>query len=373
GIACFSLYVAFLDQFNPPDVHAYKLHTGKKLPNLLYLDGAKRAPEYPIIREADFFSVAGGMRRQFDLVIGNPPWAGRGSKQVAHQFMEDTPDVVKETGRVCLLLPSKVFLNQTDAFQARWLRRVTLEKVIQLADFRFILFKEALCPCNIALFSGRKPDESTHEIEYVAPKVSRADLRDGVIQVAPHDRKWIPLRFVLAAAEQKSAGIVWKSRLWGTPRDLKFMDYLFSLPRLNELAGSVADCRLGRSRWRRGLGFQPLRAASITDKPKRFGWRTNDRFVTPESISGLVTLPEAMSYELGPYLTREGYRLDQLHRPREEDIYTPPLVLWNRGFTDATFFDYKVRYQHALHSVSGPESDTEYIIFLACVLRSPVA
>jgi len=372
-ITCFSLYLAFLDQFDPPHVRAYIRETGQKLPNLLRLRGARRAPEHPVVHEADFFDIAPKWQGEFDLLIGNPPWSGRGTKQIAHQFMKKAPGLLKELGRACLILPSKVFLNQTDVFQSRWLRDITLEKVIQLADYRRILFKEARCPCNIALFTPRKPDEATDEIEYIAPKVSRADLRDGVIQVAPHDRKWIPLRFVLAAAEQKSAGIVWKSRLWGTPRDLKFMDYLFSLPRLNELAGSVADCRLGRSRWRRGLGFQPLRAASITDKPKRFGWRTNDRFVTPESISGLVTLPEAMSYELGPYLTREGYRLDQLHRPREEDIYTPPLVLWNRGFTDAAFFDYKVRYQHALHSVSGPESDTEYIIFLACVLRSPVA
>jgi len=371
-ITCFSLYLAFLDQFDPPHVRAYIRETGQKLPNLLHLQGARRAPEHPVVHEADFFEIAPKWQGQFDLLIGNPPWSGRGTKQIAHQFMEKAPGLLKEHGRACLVLPSKVFLNQTDVFQSRWLRDVTLEKVIQLADYRRILFKEARCPCNITLFTPRKPDEATHEIEYVAPKVSRADLRDGVIQVAPQDRKWIPLRFVLAAAEQKAAGIAWKSRLWGTPRDLKFLDYLFSFPRLHELAGSVADSRLGKSRWRRGLGFQPLRATSITDRPKSFGWRTNDRFVTPESISGLVTLPEALTYELGPYLVGKGYRLDRLHRPREEDIYTSPLVLWNHGFTDAAFFDYKVRYQDALHSASGPIEDTDYLMFLASFLRSPV-
>src|ERR1019366_2335654 len=44
-IACFSLYLAFLDQFDPPDVLAYKLHTGKKLPSLLHLQ-EKRPPEH---------------------------------------------------------------------------------------------------------------------------------------------------------------------------------------------------------------------------------------------------------------------------------------------------------------------------------------
>jgi len=369
-IACFSLYLAFLDQFDPPDVRAYKLHTGKKLPHLLHLQG-KRPPEHPVVWEADFFDVASKLQGQFDIVVGNPPWAGRGTKQVAQRFMEKTPSLLKVTGRACLLLPSKVFLNQTDAFQGRWLRRVTLEKVIELADYRFILFKNAVCPCSIAVFTAHKPDEATDEIEYVAPKVSRADLRDGVVAVAPRDRRWIPLRLLLAAAEQKAAGVAWKSHLWGTPRDLKFLDYLFSLPRLNELAGSVRAWRSGKCRWRRGVGFQPLTGKIKMPKPLR--WSLRDRVVSPDTIAGLPAFPEALTDELGPYLTSRKYRLDKLRREPPEELFTPPLVLWNRGFTDAAFFGYKVRYQHALHCVSGLVQDADHLMFLACVLRSSLA
>ncbi|MBZ5626178.1 MAG: N-6 DNA methylase [Acidobacteriia bacterium] len=369
-IACFSLYLAFLDQFEPPGVRAYKLHTGKKLPNLLHLKGAKR-PEHPVVREADFREIAPQWPGQFDLVIGNPPWSGRGTKQLAQEFMEKTPALLTDTGRVCLLLPSKVFLNQTDAFQSRWLRSVTLEKLIQLADYSFILFKESLCPCNIALFAPRKPDEATHEIEYLTPKVSCADLRDGVISVSPKDRKWIPLRFVLAAAEQESAGIAWKSNLWGTPRDLKFLDYLFSFPRLHDLAGSVEEWRLKKRRWRSGVGFKPRTSAVETPKPLR--WSPRDRVVSPKSIAGLPALPEALTHELGPYLSDKGYPINELGREPAEEIFTPPLVLWNDGFTSAAFFDYKVRYQHALHSISGLDADGDYLRFLTCFLRSPLA
>ena len=369
-IACFSLYLAFLDQFDPPGIRAYKLHTGKKLPNLLHLKGAGR-PEHPVVLEADFLEVAPKWRGQFDLVIGNPPWSGRGTKQVAQEFMEKTSALLTDTGRACLLLPSKVFLNQTDAFQSRWLRSVTLEKVIQLADYRFILFRESLCPCNIVLFAGCKPDEATHEIEYLTPKVSCADLRDGVISISPRDRKWIPLRFVLAAAEQKSAGIAWKSYLWGTSRDLKFLDYLFSFPRLHELAGSVAEWRLGKYRWRTGVGFKPK--TSKMETPKRMTWSHRDRVVSPKSIAGLPALPEVLTEELGPYLSSKGYPIDELGREPAEEIFTPPLVLWNDGFTGAAFFDYRVRFQHALHSISGLEADSDYLRFLACFLRSPLA
>jgi hypothetical protein len=369
-IACFSLYLAFHDQFDPPDVRAYKLHTGKRLPNLLHLKGGKR-PEHLVVCEADFLEMASGWSREFDLLIGNPPWSGRGTKQVAQQFMEKAPTLLKDSGRACLLLPSKVFLNQTDAFQSRWLRSVTLEKVIQLADYRFILFKEALCPCSIAVFTAHKPDESVHEVEYVTPKVSCADLRDGVISVSPRDRKWIPLRLLLAATEQKAAGIAWKSNLWGTPRDLKFLNYLLTFPRLNGLAGSVEEWKSDKVRWRCGVGFQPT--TSKVEKPKPLGWSLGDRFVSPASIAGLLVLPRALSHELGPYLKEKKYPLDELRRKPAEEIFTPPLVLWNDGFTGATFFNYKVRYQHALHSISGPKEDSDYLLFLTSVLRSPLA
>jgi hypothetical protein len=372
-IACFSLYLAFLDQFDPPDVRAYKLHTGKKLPNLLHLKGARKNPEHPIVYEEDFFDIESKWRGQFDLVIGNPPWAGRGTKQIAQQFMDKIPDLLKETGHSCLLLPSKVFLNQTDDFQSRWLHRVTLEKVIQLADYRFILFKEALCPCNIVLFTSQKPDEAKHEIEYVTPKVSCADLRDGVIQVAAKDRKWLPLRFVLAASEQKATSVAWKSHLWGTPRDLKFLDYLFTLPRLGDLAGTAKQMKSGKTRWCKGQGFQPLRTDNTTDKPHPIKWSLSDPFVSPERIVGLFVLPNKLTYKIGSYFADKGYRVGELRRAPDERIYEPPLILLNQGFSTAAFFDYEIRFQDSLQSISGRDSDADYLIFLTVVLRSKIA
>jgi len=372
-IACFSLYLAFLDQFDPPGVRAYKLHTGQKLPNLLHHRGGKRAPEHPVVHEADFFQVAPKWQNQFDLLIGNPPWAGRGTKQIAQQFMEEAPGLLKQTGRACLLLPSKVFLNRTDVFQSRWLRRVTLEKVVQLADYSFILFKEALCPCNIVLFNPRKPDEATHEIEYMTPKVSRVDLRDGVIRVAPEDRKWLPLRMLLAATQQKATSVAWKSHFWGTPRDLKLLNFLFTLPRLGDLAGTANQMRAGTKRWCKGQGFQPLLPDSVTDKPKPLEWPDSDPFVTPELIDDLFALPASMAYKLGPYLTLRGYRRDMVHRLRDERIYEGPLVLLNQGFTTAAFFDYRVRFQDSLQSIAGPSADADPLLFLTLVLRSKVA
>lgn len=374
-IACFSLYLAFLDQFDPPSLRAYMKATGEKLPSLLkYANGRQNAPDIPVIWKRDFLQLACDWKGQFDIVVGNPPWAGRGSRQIAHKFMEDVPEVLKpDSGRACLLLPSKVFLNQTDTFQSQWLRRVTLDKVIQLADYRFILFKEALCPCNIARFTNHVPDPATHEIEYVAPKVSLADLRDGIIQVAPHDRKWISLQLLLNAAKQKLTGAIWKSNLWGTQRDLKFLDFLFTLPRVRELAGTVHQMQRGEKRWCKGDGFQPLRATSKTDRPKSLTWSMKDKFVSPDMIEGMFFVPSEMTWQLGSYLRSKGYRLDKMHRPRNERIYEPPLVVFNKGFTDAAFFDYHIRYQDSLRGIVAEQNDVNCLLFLTAYLRSPLA
>jgi len=377
-IACFSLYLAFLDQFDPPSLRAYMKATGEKLPNLLqFADAEKKTPDIPVVWEGDFLLLAPQWKGQYDIVVGNPPWAGRGSRQIAHKFMEAAPDVLKDSGCACLLLPSKVFLNQTDAFQSHWLRRVTLDRVVQLADYRFILFREALCPCNIARFTKQFPDVATHEIEYVAPKVSRTDLREGVIQVAPQDRKWIPLRLLLGAAEQKATAVVWKSHLWGTRRDLKFLDFLSSLPHLNDHVDLISRTKGKRhKRWIVGSGCKPWDADSKA-KPDRelkpLGDWAEDPFTSPELLQGLLSLPSLLCPSLGKHLKKQQYVTDALYSKPPEALFTPPLVLWNKGFTDAAFFDYLVRFQDSLRSIAGTESEIDNLMFLAAFMRSKLA
>lgn len=385
-IACFSLYLAFLDQFEPPDVQVYMKVTGQRLPPLLqFADAKKEALDLPIVWKGDFLQLVPKWKGQFDIVVGNPPWKGRGRKQIAHKFMETASDVLKDSGHACLLLPSKVFLNQTDEFQSRWLRKVTLDKVVQLADYRWILFKEARCPCNITRFTNQPPNIASHEVEYVAPKVSLVDLRDGVIQVNPHERKWIPIRLLLHAAERKRkrklTGSIWKSYFWGTRRDLKFIDLLFTFPKLEEYVDILSETRGRREkRWATGIGCKPRKAKSkskLDRKLKPLGdWSLDDPFVTPKMMKGLAVVPKSLCSTLVEHLESHDYLLDRLYSKPPDALFTPPLVLWNRGFTVAAFFDSEfgaLRFQHALHSIAGPVEDSDNLLFLSAYLRSPLA
>ncbi len=140
-IACFSLYLAFLDRFDPPDIRGYVGRTGNKLPRILLTDeGATPEPDFPVIVREDFLNPSRPFEDRFGYVVGNPPWHGRGTKQIAHDFAQRIPDHLEAQGRACILLPSKVLFNRTaNPFQLQWLQSVTLEKVVQLADYRRIL------------------------------------------------------------------------------------------------------------------------------------------------------------------------------------------------------------------------------------------
>lgn len=375
-VACFSLYLAFLDTFDTPGVRAYKLHTGKKLPDLLRKRDAKRDPELPVIWEASFFDVADRWRGQFDIVIGNPPWGGRGKKQLAHPFMTLTPDLLRKGGRACLLLPSRVFLNRTDDVQSEWLRRVTLESVVQLADYSEILFQDARSSCCITVFNANTPDEATHEIEYVVPKFSRAELREGLIFIEPQDRKWISLRLLLRAQTQETRALIWKSHLWGTPRDLKLLDYLLTLPRLGEHVDILSETGKGRSkRWAVGQGCKPQKQNRSPDRELKpmDGWSLDDPFVSDGLLKGLAYIPRSLCPKLGEQLSLRGYITTSLYSKPDESLFTGPLILLNQGFSEFTFIDYVVRFQHALQSIAGPKEDTNALLFLLGYLRSKLA
>ncbi|MDD5168890.1 MAG: N-6 DNA methylase, partial [Syntrophales bacterium] len=166
-IACFSLYLAYLDFFSPPDIQQHIERTGQPLPKLLDYGDEHNRPKADIsaVHLRDFIAGGAPGGQAFDCVIGNPPWHGRGSKQLAQHFMVKVPEYLRTNGIGCLLLPTKMLQNQTDAFQARWLQQITLEKVLQLADYRHLLFQNARTPAFIARFKKEVPQITKHKIE----------------------------------------------------------------------------------------------------------------------------------------------------------------------------------------------------------------
>ncbi|MFH0725601.1 MAG: N-6 DNA methylase [Pseudomonadota bacterium] len=382
-IACFSLYLAYLDFFDPPDIRAHIAKTGKPLPKLLDFAGEPNCPQadIPVILKGDFLVERTLSGKIFDCIIGNPPWAGRQKKQLAQLFMEKAPLVLRDGGTGCLLLPSKILQNQTDAFQAKWLGQVTLNRVLQLADYRYLLFQGAICPAFIALFTNMPPHPDRDLVEFVAPKFNRAGLRQGIIPVNPAARAWIPLGDIISATRSETAPVVWKRRLWGTPRDQKLLDLLQSMPSLQEQVDVLSELKKRRSgpakRWISGQGIKPWpeqKADSASDRPlKENRWPLDTRFIETKAWkSDLLLLPgETISFE--ERLKKKNYRIDVLYSQPPKALFQPPMVLVSQGSVKVAFCDFEMLFQHSLQSISGPADDADLLMFLSAYLRSNIS
>ena len=370
-IACFSLYLAFLDQFDPRDIRDFArlAKRGRKvLPKLLrYRDSRWREKYNPTILHGDFLQ-SDTTTEKFDCIIGNPPWSDRGTKQKAWEFMQDAPKHLHSGARACLLLPAKVFFNKTDELQKKWFNAVMVERVVNLSDFRHILFEHAKCPALIVRFANAKPAED-HRFQYDTPKVSGTDCRDGVITIFPRDRKRLEQNALFIAIAKKQSPGFWKRHFSGTARDWKLLDLLDDMPRLGEIAKHPREDKDGTARWYKGEGIQPHGG----DKQKPW-WNEDRLFLEARAKTTALFVLEGDCEKVG----RRFHPI--VHRKRDERLFNPPLVIASQGFGKVAFCDFPVLFQHSLRAITVASNDPEkraadanLLLFLTVYLRSRLA
>lgn len=397
-ITCFSLYLALLDQLKRRDIDELR-ERSTVLPDILALKRNQfQTRDHPVVFEANFFGVDAPIPKDFDIVIGNPPWVSRGKsqdtaaeswcesgknpyrkeaprnrakrqawfmpgKQIAHAFMWKTPLHLRQDGAACLLIPSKVLLNQTNEFQMAWFTRHSVDKIIQLADMSFLLFEHAKCPASIIRFSKEHNDKHT-DFDFLAPKVDRSDPREDVITVLPEDKKELNRSAVIEHAKSGHAPEFWKRMLWGTPRDLQLLDSLLRLPTLESTANAMG--------WKTGEGITEWHEGRSEKHEKRYGqpkerwWDDSQLFI------------KARGQKFGLILTRDSCQAvsDQFQKllwSRSPQIFQPPMVLVNQGFSNIAYCDFSVLFKHSIQSISGQPRDAQLLKFLAAYLRSKLA
>jgi hypothetical protein len=432
-VTCFSLYLAFLDQMEPREIHELREElaraaNAKILPRILWARGQEkprmRDRHYPTVREFDFFEMETDER--FHLIIGNPPWVSRKPAPCieAWLYSEQNPyakelgvspklneptSKMKQTlfparehavafmwksslhtlpgGRVCQILPSRVFLsNNTDVFQASWLNRHRLESVWLLADHRRVLFPTAYCPCFISRYHALAEKESIGDFEFVSPKVELTDPRAASLPVQSEDQKILSQVALVAAAKRDNAAAVWKLAHWGTPRDARLLERLLKMPRLNQLTTRppqmkrVAD-QLDdgsrdaprKTRWWAGAGFQPITDSDRPQdddgekagksKPWSIWWGEYHRMLTAQSVPEGYILEKS---ETPPY----GSRGNEVRRTLSPELTRPPLVLVNKAVTKAFFSNHPLLYQDDFQCIAGVRADENELLFLTAFLDS---
>lgn len=365
-LASFSLYVAFLDSFEPADIEIFEQH-GNKLPKILKKNGS--TPDIPVIHCGDSLAATRFRDEPFDRVIGNPPWGGtggRGANDPSFRFVEKADEWLKPGGEACLLLPSKNFLNITnEAKQARWLQNHRLERVVQLADYRFFLFPTAKSPCMLVRFATAEPAED-HSITYDTPKYDLSSRRKGFVRITSNDRKHIPqARLHHAATAGKNAHVLWKQFFWGTPRDWRLLRYLDGFGRIDDLTGGAKANR----RWQKGQGIQPD-IKGKAKKPMLPWWEKDHLFISANSraLDAACFLFQSDALPIG-----EPFKQLYFSRVENKRIFTPPHILISQGFGKVVFCDFPVLFQHSLQAIHGPPEDESLLLFLTAYLQSDIA
>lgn len=416
-VTCFSLYLAFLDQMEPKEIEELREALEKKsnqkiLPRILWEHDKPRPrpPHHGTVRVLDFFELPG--KQEFHLVIGNPPWVSRKpapsaedwlvtnshlflaksvkkaerkqtlfpANEVACAFMWKAGLHTLTDGHVCQVLPSRVFLsNNTDRFQADWLKHHRLESVWLLADYSFVLFPGADCPSFIGRYHPRQDQEPLGPFEFITPKVEWLDPREAVIPVQPEDQKELNEAEIIAAAERNEAAVAWKQNHWGTARDARLIGRLMKMPRLSKIVSepphdeTQAQTKMNRQRlWWKGQGFKPFNEASYERDPIRYGepkdrwWGDSHLYLSAKApVSGLIlSIQECEAV---------GNRFAQLHRSPSKALFQAPLLLINQAFTKFLFSDFEVLFQHDFQSICAPKSEKNELLFLTVVLASPLA
>lgn len=388
-ITAFSLYLAYLDQLSPRDIHELQLK-GHKLPRLVHYADDEVSVVEGNIWCGDFFARGAPYPVDVDFVIGNPPWGSTATsdtpaakwardgdhaypiadKQLAAAFMWKATHHINDSGRICLVLPHAMIFNHSTTaleFQRAFFGRQAVDIIVNLVDYRFFLFSEATAPAIVVRYRKGPPSDVQDVIQYWAPKSDWLVMRGEIISIAPEDRSSVTIGEVLADLETKDAPQVWKQRFWASARDRRLLDRLRLFSRLRDHIRQLREVAPNKP-WTIAVGLQPVRD---NDDPQRAkDVRLPSRlFIEAQNSSALALFllkDDCRQLPTASFTVRSGSNIDTT-------VFRAPHVLVAKGFTAAAFADFDVSFQDFLRGIHGPSADRELLIFLAAYLNSTLA
>ena len=379
-VAVFSLYVALLQEVEPPDIRQL-MKRGRLLPELWGRT----------LRAQDFFDASADDLRA-DVVVGNPPWTSRRApdrrsiawckeqrlpmpgNEGAWGFVWKSLRHLRVGGVVGLLLPAMGFLHNhaSGAVKARerLAREARILRIVNFADLRFQLFGGAVRPAALMVFGRAQPEAPEYRFDYWAPKAD-LNLRMGrVITLSSADKGSV------TSSQVKEDPFVFKRRLWMSDPEAKLFRYIAALPTVGEKVieykkvyrriESFAD------RWVVGNGFQPVNEERFGED----GYRSERSELVPNMpympIQSFRALAQDRAY-LGSF--DDGYG-GIVRRKGFERGFDGPRVLVPRGISTghgrlrASYLEEPLTFEHIVLGISVPGADIYRAKLLAALLNS---
>ncbi|MCJ7631328.1 SAM-dependent methyltransferase [Candidatus Bathyarchaeota archaeon] len=353
-VAAFSLYLTMLDYLEPKSLWQHEGLFPPLIDNNLF--------------QKDFFALADSLKdRRFDIIIGNTPWESGaltpkairycelrrkavGDKQIAQAFLWKALEFAKSNSIICLIVTAKGLLFNRSGpnrrFRKQFFESTHTCAIINLSAMRHDIFENAVGPAAAVIYSPARLQDQT-DILYVVPKPSVETRKLGAIVVSHPDVKRIPRDVAI------TDDVIWKSAMWGTPRDWQLLKKL----RLH----STLRRYLTKSGWSIGDGFQ----INGGDKNER-KWMTDIKFL-PVNALHKYTIP----------INLKKCEWAIFHRPRNRKRYSAPLCLIKaaprRGEIVAAFADEDICYDSNIIGISGNKEDEWALKIVAAFLNSSLA
>ena len=380
-MAVFSLYVALLEEVDPPGIRML-MQRGRILPRLY---GST-------LREEDFFA-ADPDDAPADVIVGNPPWSsrrGEGHSSLAWCADEGLPAPgreqawpfvwkvlrhLREDGVATFLLPAMGFLHNhaREAVKARkrLLREAQVFRVVNFADLRFQLFDHAVRPAALLLFGRPPAGAPAYRFDYLTPKADLNLKSRRLITVGAADRCRIDSRMV---EEDPS---VFKKRLRLSEPEARLFNYLAQFPCLGGLVAEFGTLSRRKEsiqdRWVVGHGFKPAnidRLRHPTYEREHSVVVAATPYLPIEEFRVLARTSDGLKPRNDGVVHRRGFEAGF----RGSRVLVPQGVTANAGQGGprlrAAFVEEPLTFEHIIQAVAVPPGDERRAMLLAGLLNS---
>lgn len=214
-LTAFSLSIALCDMLSPTQIWL-----NLKFDNL----------EEENLYTGNFFEyLSQEKQKDFDLVIGNPPFKGNSQDvqpfieqyqltvpyqiprgEIALLFLQQAMLLLKEKGLLCLVMPSGPLLyNNTLEYRQKFFSNYTVQQIIDTSALarKGYLFEREVSAAVI--FASNTPPENEHKILHVTVKRSKVAKERQYFEIDYYDMFFVPQQIAITDP------IVWKTNLLG--------------------------------------------------------------------------------------------------------------------------------------------------------------
>jgi len=312
----------------------------------------------------DFFNLNGlfNSLNGFDLIVGNPPWGSKQqkshidyynknnlpvtNKQIAQSFLLRVNDFMNESTDVALIVTSKILYNYNDLkFRKYFLKNFNLTEVLEFSSIRREIFNNAIGPGSILFYNSNM--ENCGEIKHISLKPNKLFYLLSSVVIQKSDIKYISQK------DLYNHDWVWKVLVYGNTLDFQLINRLHSKKNIGY--------------YFKKYGFSPSRGICIGNK-------TEDATKYFEYDFLDVKHRMLQRYHIDESHV-EKWSIEKVERPRKEEVFTPPYVLFKQILTQnlecvATYSEKQWVFTNSVISINGKNADEKLLKSILGFLNS---